>query len=91
MDYKYIKFIFIIISFYLQYYHIENIHLLFFFKNYENALIVSQEYSVLFIINVNYISQIYNGFKKSIFPIYQDQKKIFMNLKNIKIKFVIKK
>ena len=57
-------------------------------KNYENALIVSQEYSVLFKINVNYISQIYKGFKKSILPLYQEQKKIFMDLnkKNIKIK-----
>ena len=57
-------------------------------KNYENALIVSQEYSVLFKINVNYISQIYKGFKKSILPLYQEQKKIFrdLNKKNIKIK-----
>ncbi len=57
-------------------------------NNYENALIVSKEYSVLFKINVNYISQIYKGFKKSILPLYQEQKKIFMDLnkKNIKIK-----
>ena len=57
-------------------------------NNYENALIVSKEYSVLFKINVNYISQIYKGFKKSILPLYQEQKKIFrdLNKKNIKIK-----
>ena len=53
--------------------------------NYEHALIVNKPYTVLFQININYINHIYKGFKKSIFPLYQEQKKIYNDLNKINV------
>ena len=57
-------------------------------NNYENALFVSKKFTLLFKINVNFISQIYPYFKKSIIPLYKEQKKIFndLNKKKLKVK-----
>ena len=57
-------------------------------NNYENALFVSKKFTLLFKINVNFISQIYPNFKKSIIPLYKEQKKIFndLNKKKLKVK-----
>ncbi len=56
--------------------------------NYENALFISKKFTLLFKINVNYISHIYPDFKKSIIPLYKEQKKIFndLNKKKLKVK-----
>ena len=45
--------------------------------NYKNALLITKEFTTLIRININLISEKYKDFKKSIIPLYEEQKKIY--------------
>ena len=49
--------------------------------NYNNALLVCKEYTTLLKVNIKVISEIYKDFKKSVYPLYEKQKKIYEKIK----------
>jgi hypothetical protein len=49
--------------------------------NYKNALLITKEFTTLIRININLISEKYKDFKKSIIPLYEEQKKIYEKIR----------
>ena len=64
-------------------------------SNYNNALIISKEFTTLLKININVISEKYKDFKKSVYPLFIEQKKIYERIKKrgdkIKMAFNLKR
>ena len=46
-------------------------------SNYKNGLLITKEFTTLIKINIKIISEKYKDFKKSIYPLYEEQKKIY--------------
>ena len=45
--------------------------------NYKNGLLITKEFTTLIKINIKSISEKYKDFKKSVYPLYEEQKKIY--------------
>ena len=64
-------------------------------SNYNNALIISKEFTTLLKINIKVISEKYKDFKKSVYPMFIEHKKIYDRIKNkgdkIKMAFNLKR
>ena len=58
--------------------------------NYNNALLISKEYTTLLKVNIKVISEMYKDFKKSVYPLYEKQKKIYEKIKKEgeKVKYI---
>ena len=50
-------------------------------SNYKNGLLITKEFTTLIRINIKIISEKYKDFKKSVYPLYEEQKKIHDNIK----------
>ena len=51
-------------------------------NKYENAFIITREFTTLLKINVQYFTQLYKDFNKSLIPLYQAQQILYKHIKN---------
>ena len=49
---------------------------------YNNALLISKEFTTLLKVNIKVISEKFKDFKQSVYPLYEEQKKIYDKIKN---------